>query len=210
MEAEIPNLPMTFDGGMQNGQRVQFQDRAFARFHMHPVQRKKASQDAGRPIFESVPHITIMQPGEKDTRVRPVREEDKFRFPRQWAAFEAQQKQVVDGTPLSVLFPHNPGAVKTLEVMNITTIEQLAELQDTQIQNIGLGGRQWNEMARNYLEAAEKGKGFHKMQSDQEALKAENERLADLVDKLTAQVNALNDDDEQPRRGRRSAKKETE
>lgn len=210
MEAEIPNLPMTFDGGMQNGQRVQFQDRAFAQFFMHPELRKKESQDKGRPVYESVPYIKIMQPGEKDTRVRRVCNEDKYRFARQWQAFESQQKQEVDGTPLSILFPHNPGAVKTLDTMNITTIEQLANLQHTQVQNIGLGGLEWNQMAKRYLEQSEKGKGFHTMQTELDGLKAENSRLADLVEKLTARVNASDDDDEQPRRGRRTAKKETE
>ena len=65
MEAEIPNLPMTFDGSVQNGQRVHYQDRAFAKFYMYPEQRKRASQEAGRPIFESVAYVQIMQPGEK-------------------------------------------------------------------------------------------------------------------------------------------------
>lgn len=207
MEAEIPNLPMTFDSPLQNGQRIQYQDRAFAQFYMYPEHRKAASQLAGRPIYESVPYIRIMQPGEKDTRERRVREDDKRRFPRQWAAFEAQQNQRVDGTPTSVLFPHNPGAVKTLEFMNITTIEQLAALQATQLQNIGLGAHEWQGMAKNYLASAEKGKGFHEMQSELDATRAENKRLADIVTRLEARVNEL--DDDKPGRGRRGAQKET-
>lgn len=209
MESEIPNLPMTFDGGpVQNGQRVQFADRAIATFYMYPEIRRKASQEAGRPIYESVPYIKILQPGEKDTRERRVRDEDKFRFPRQWEAFQQQQAQKVDGTPLSVLLPNNPGAIKTLEFMHVTTIEQLADLKDTQLQNIGLGAREWNQMARRYLDTAEKGKNFHEMQSELDAARAENSRLADLVSRLEARVNALDENDDKPKRGRRSASSE--
>ena len=200
MEAEIPNLPMTFDKSFQNGQRVQYQDRAMARFYMYPEQRKHASQEAGRPIFESVPYISIIQPGEKDTRDRRVRPEDKQRFHQQWLAFEAKQMQKVDGTPLSVLFPHNPGAVKTLEFMHVVTIEQLAALNTTQLQNLGLGAAQWQSMAQSYLATADKGKGFHELQSKLDAKDSEIAKLADIVSKLEQRVAEL--DSDKPKRGR--------
>jgi hypothetical protein len=207
MEAEIPNLPMTFDKSFQNGQRVQFQDRAMARFYMFPEQRKAASQEAGRPIYESVPYISIIQPGEKDTRDRRVRPDDKQRFPQQWAAFEAKQQQKIDGTPLSVLFPHNPGAVKTLEFLHVVTIEQLAALGTGQLQNLGLGASQWQVMAQGYLDSAEKGKDYHEFQSKLDAKDNEIAKLSDLVSKLEQRVNEL--DSDKPKRGRRGAQEET-
>lgn len=200
MEMDIPTLPMTFDRAPVNGQRVQYQDRAMAIFYMYPEERKHASQEAGRPIFESVPYVSIIQPGEKDTRDRRVREEDKQRFPQQWSAFQAKQQQKVDGTPLSVLFPHNPGAVKTLEFLNIQTIEQLRDIGTTQVQNLGLGGTQWQQMAQNYLAAADKGKGFHELQAKLDAKDSEIARLSDILSKLEHRVSEL--DSEKPKRGR--------
>ncbi len=55
------------------------------------------------------------------------------------------------GTPLSVLFPRSPEIGKNLQFDKIETIEQLAGLTDTQIQNIGIGGRQFTDRAKAFL-----------------------------------------------------------
>lgn len=205
---QIPDLPMTFDRGLQNGQRVEYKDRALGMFYMHPEIQGRASQEAGRPIYESVAYIKIIQPGERDTVDRPVKPEDKRRFAAQWEQFQAKQEQKVNGTPLSVLFPHHPGVVKSLDFLSITTVEQLAVLSDTQLQNIGHGAMQWHQMAKQFLESADKSKGFQAMQSLIEQKDAEIARLTEMAGSMNARLTELeNRDEDSPRRGR---KKESE
>lgn len=189
MEDVIPNLPMTFDRPVQNGQMMEFQDRALARFEMMPEIQKHASQEAGRPIYTEVPYVRIVQPGERDELVRRATDRDKMRFARAWTAFERnQQGQTMEGTPLSVLFPHNPGVVKTLDFLNVRTVEQLASLGDTQLQNIGLGAREWQDAAKRFLASAERGQGFQEIEAQIDAKDNQIAKLTDVVSKLEAQV----------------------
>lgn len=203
---DIPSLPATFDGHWQNGQLVQFQDSAIGRFFMDKKPNGHKSQAEGRPIYEDYVAVSIRQPGERDERIRPATATDKMRFPQAWAAFESKQQQSNIGTPLDVLFPHKPSVVKMLEFSNVFTVEHLAGLNDTQIQNIGLGGRDWHEMAKRFIATADRGKDFHDLQAQLEAQKQENTKLADLIGKLEARVAEL--DSDKPKRGRRAANNE--
>lgn len=204
--SDIPHLPMTFDGALQNAQRVNYKDRAMGMFYMHAELQGLASQEAGHPVYKDVAYVKIMQPGEKDTVERPARREDHFRFPQQWGAFQAKQEQRAEGTPLSVLFPHRPAVVKTLDHMGVTTIEQLAGLQGTQLQGIGLGASEWQAMAKNFTDSAEKSKPFHKMQGELDKKELELAAQRDLIEKMEARLADLESD--KPRRGR--PPKETE
>ncbi len=198
----IPDLAMTFDGSAANAQRVMYKDRALGQFYMKAELQGYESQQAGRPIYKSVPFVRIIQPGEKDTVERPVRNEDKVRFPQAWAQFEAQGQQRIEGTPLSTLFPHNPGVVKTLDSLAITTVEQLAALNDSQLQNIGLGAREWQQMAQNFMSSAEKGKGFQAMQSQLDTLTAQVAKLVSINEALQSENDALKS--EKSPRGKRA------
>lgn len=194
----IPNLPMTFDGQVANAQRMNYQDRAIGMFFLHPEINTVESRKVGRPVYDDVAFVKIIQPGEKDTVERPAKPEDKHRFERAWRAFEAKQIHKVDGTTITALFPHNPGVVKTLDALSITTVEQLAALNDTQLQNIGLGAREWHAMASRFIGATEKGKGFHELQARIDSQDAENKRLADIIAKLEEKMA---DTEDKPRRG---------
>lgn len=208
MEADIPTLPMTYDGQMQNAQMVNYQDTAIGRFFIDKRPNGHKSQEEGRPIYEDYIAVSIRQPGERDERIRPANAMDKVRFAQAWAAFEARRQNQHTGTPLEVLFPHKPSIVKMMDHANIFTVEQLAGLNDTQIQNIGLGGREWHEMAKTFLTTAERGKGYHDLQSQLDAKTQENTKLANLVERLEARVSELENNDK-PKRGRgRSAQNE--
>lgn len=155
--------------------------KVLAEFRMHPVIDAVASKDAGRTIKRDVPHIKIIQPGESRLSVydQPATNDDVARFPRQWAAFQAGQKQDVIGSRLDLLFPESPAIVENLKSVGIVTIEQLASLPDTGLQNVGMGARQWQQKAVEYLASAEKGKDYH--------------GLSDKVDKLALQAQADKD-----------------
>lgn len=187
--SDIPVLPTTFDSDpfaapLQNGQRVQFQDRVIGRFYMHPVQLGARSRAEGRPIFENRIFIEIRHPGERDVLVREATDEDKMRFNRQWNAFQTGTAAESSGTSLSLLFPANPAVIATLQLMNVWTIEQLAGLNGTQLQNVGMGGVRWQQLANDYLETAKKGADFTRIQGELEKRDVEILRLKELVEKL--------------------------
>jgi hypothetical protein len=126
-------------------------DKVFAEFVSRPVKDAVASGDANRPVYVKVDYVRIKHLGEKDEIFRPAHDGDKRRFKRQWEAYECGEEAAPIGTPLSVLFPNNPEIIKNLEFDKVITVEQLASLTDTQIQNIGLGGRQFTDRAKAFL-----------------------------------------------------------
>lgn len=153
-------------------------NKVYAEFNMEPVVDGLASKEAGRTIKKDVVYVKIIQPGESRLSVyhQPATAADVARFPRQWAAFKANQSQEMIGSPLSLLFPDSPAIVENFKSVGVRTVEQLAEANDTALQNMGMGARGFQEKAKAYLAAAEKGKDFH--------------GLSDKVDALTRQGEA--------------------
>lgn len=169
-----------------------------------PIQNGVKSKDANRPIFDNVPHVHIQQPGERDFLEIPATEEHAVRFPRQWAAYQTKTKIEMEGTPLSILFPHNAAIVETLRHMNVLSIEQLAGLNDTGVQNIGMGGLQFRELAQRFIKASEDGKGANEVLG---RLEAAERKITELTNKNNALERALaetgdGDASPKPRRGR--------
>lgn len=126
------------------------------------------SQGAGAPIYDPVDMITVYHPGEPlHTPKRVVNELDKRRFRDQWQAYKENKEQKVEGTPLSVLFPHQPEIVHTLAAMHISTVQQLANITDTATQNM-MFGFNLREKAQKYLAITEKSAEFHQIQKQLE------------------------------------------
>lgn len=167
--------------------------RLFVQFYTRSVQNNYQSQQQGRPIFEPMPFVKIVQPGERDVIDREVREEDKFRFRAQWERYEAQKEQTPDGTPLAVLYPDEPHIVDQMQALKIFTAEQLAGLTEQAISRLGMGGRAHVERAKRFLEAAEKFGAAHQMQRE---LDAANDRIATLEAQIAQLMAAA------PKRGR--------
>lgn len=155
--------------------------RVWAVFRMHPVVDVIASKEAGRTIKKDVTYIKITQPGEANNQVydQPATDADVDRFPRQWAAFKANQEQTISGSPLELLFPESPAIVENLRHIGFRTIEQLSEANDTALQGIGMGARQWKERAVSYLATADKGKDFHGLSDRLDKLELKNKELSD-------------------------------
>jgi hypothetical protein len=162
-------------------------------FTMEAVHQPFASEQEGRAVFNNVAHIHIVTPGGKSDIMRPVRMEaangapsDPERFPKQWAAFQNQQEQVQDGTPLEQWPPLNKAQVMELKGCRIFTLEQLAALSDNAFQNVRLMDvRKYRDMAQKYLANAKDGSELTKalaviesQRLDIEALKTQFAELA--------------------------------
>ena len=134
-----------------------------------------------------VPYVKIQNPGDKLNIVeRPVEEEDKRRFPRQWLYFQMQNTECqVIGTPLIDWHKDAPndlgrGQLEELQVLKFQTVEQLATASDAQLQRVGMGSTGLREKARLYLtnkNKSEATKELEKTRSELEELKAQMAEL---------------------------------
>lgn len=155
----------------------------YVEFHMEAVENKQKSEEAGRPIFEDKEYITIRIAGDSKTvRVRPVQTifdvgvpPDAERWPRQYAAFKAQQSQAIEGTPLTEWSLITKSDAMSMKAMNIHTVEMLASLGDNNID--WLGGRSMRDKAKAWLEQAQGNAGISKLQADNDSLKNQVEAL---------------------------------
>jgi hypothetical protein len=87
----------------------------------------------------------------------PVNDEHKARWPEQYAAFKAGREAPLEGTPLAAWPKMSRARVEELAYFHIRTIEQLAQVDDGRLQNLGMGARQERESAKLFLEVAAKG-----------------------------------------------------
>lgn len=144
-----------YESGVMGGQERYIADsRLYVEFYRKAVHNPFKSKDQGRPVYDEKDFIKIMIPGDKYSSVdTPVTEEHRRRFPTQWAQYQAGQTQAVTGTPLEVWPQATIGLVATLKAMNITTVEQLAELSDANAMSI-TGNHDLRRRAKAFLDAA--------------------------------------------------------
>ena len=106
-------------------------------FRMEAKQNKAKTLTEGRPIFDQVPFVTIISPGDnKNVPDTKVLDEHRQRWPRQWEAFEKGLEQPINGTPINQWPILNNAQVAELKALNIHTIEEMASLSDGGTQQI--------------------------------------------------------------------------
>lgn len=154
------------------------------------------SDQAGKPVFEDIDYITIVQPGAKSDLKREVKLEDDTngpsdpsRFPRQWAAYQNQTKLVHDGLPIENWPPigSSPAAVKGFKAADIHTVEQLSALPDSAMGAIPvMDCRKWRDLSIRYMEQAQAGAPISKLASENAALKSDIEIMRGQIAELAA------------------------
>lgn len=187
-----------YDGTAQPPQKV---GGLYVRFHLEPVLHKLKSyggtrvrpdgteetvEGAGRPIYEDMEFVEISVPGDKTSVVdRPVRPEDKRQYAEQYKAFKAGNEEQLTGTPLSQWPVCSRAQVKELEFFHIRTVEQLAEVSDGNLQQVG-PIRALRDRARGWLEAA-------KGNAHNETLRSQLAERDNRIDALSKEVAQLKD-----------------
>jgi hypothetical protein len=178
------------------------------KFYHTPRQNEQKSQEEGRPIFEDAEYVSIMVPGQKDNIIeRPVRESDKERFPRHYAAFKNREEQTVEGTALEQWPGITRSQCEELKFFNITTVEQLAQVSDSHAQNF-MGIQLLRTRAKTFMEAAKENAANENLAAELEARDAEIESLkvamADMAEQLKElRSGAVPDSERDTKPGRR-------
>jgi len=165
-------------------------------FFVEDVYQEFESEKQGRAIYKPVEKVRIFAPGNKSDIIQHVQYVDETnrpahpsRFPRQWAAFKAQQEQLPDGTPLEMCKFIASHRVKELKAMHLHTAEQIAAMSDAAIQELGMDGRRLRDLCKAFISedkgAAELSAALAReaaLRADMEAMKVQmaafNERMA--------------------------------
>lgn len=162
-------------------------------FYNRSMPVASASLDKGRRIHKDVIFIKIQQPGEMLNIIdRPANDEDKHRFRTQWANFVHDRTQVPEGSPIDLLFPNHPAVADNLRAFGIFTIEQCAELSAHAMDTIGRGSQEYVNRAKKYLDAADKGVAFHKLQKENDDLRQAMRIQENQIKQLKDQFDSLN------------------
>lgn len=161
-------------------------------FYLKPVVNPGKSKEAGRPFYEDQVFVRIHPPGERLNIIdRKAMDNDKKRWPMQWAQFRDNAPQVTNGTPVEMLFPANPANAAALKASGVHTVEQLADLSAHAIENIGMGAQQWVNDAKRYLQVANKGVKASEMKAMLEERDRTINSQSHTIELLQAEVAAL-------------------
>jgi hypothetical protein len=164
-------------------------DGKIIQFYWRQVHNPSKSREAGIQMFDKEMFVKIFTPGERLEEIdRPVRENDKYEFPRQWAAFEQNRMYVPEGTPIEVLFPADPQIPAMLRGVGVHTVQQCSRMTAHAIETLGMGAQDWANKAAKMLSDAKEHRDDHVIEQLQENHKHEinalKNQIAELIHRL--------------------------
>jgi hypothetical protein len=202
-EAKYGETEMALASGRNTGDET-----LLVRFYLKPWQNQAKSKLEGRPIFEELEHIEIRVPGNKSNIImRPATDRDKNRFPEHYRKFKAREDQeAVEGTLLSEWPGVTRGQCEEMKFFNIRTVEQLANMADSNAHNV-MGIQALKAKATRYLETSKESATAEKFA----ALEAKYEALLARFDGEAPEITMKGEGTvEAPTRRKRRTKAATE
>jgi len=156
-------------------------ERLYVKFYMGARPNDEKTLEAGHPIFDEVPFVRIIVPGDRNTVIdTTVDNTHKTRFPRAWAQFQANAEQTCSGMPIREWPAITRSVAEELAHLNVHTVEQLAELADV----FGARIMGFHDLRRKAVAFV----ALSKDTSHVQKLAAANQALQTQIDALTAQV----------------------
>jgi hypothetical protein len=142
------------DKTYEDGKQYADDEKLYVRFETRAVKHDKKSDEAGRAIFYDQDYIQIIIPGSRDVSVFPMDDQYKKRFAKRYKDWkDSGEGQKINGTLLAELPWMTKSQIAELNYCNIQTVEQLAELSDTNAMQF-MGNHKLRERAKNFLLAA--------------------------------------------------------
>lgn len=185
-DAELMEL-----AGLAQMQQPQAERGISVNFLVEPQENAAKSKEAGRPIHDEVEVCEIRIVGDPDVRRHVVTEEHKRRFPKQYIAFKKRLDQdVASGTPLSAWPVLSRALVEDARFFGVRTVEQLADIPDSNLKNLGPGWMGLRQKARDWLIAAKDGAILVKLRSELEERDARIDALEEMLRKQAAALHA--------------------
>lgn len=164
----------------------------FVEFYEDALEIPFKSEQEGRPVYEQREFVRIVVPGDATSIIEtPATQEHREMYPRQYERFKKGIKEIVDGTPLAMWPVVNKSQVKECAFFEVRTVEELAELSDTNCKKMGMGYMELRSKAKAWLLAAKDASVVTRQAAENDRLQAEIEALKEQIKELAA-----------PRRGR--------
>lgn len=193
-----------------NAENVTFgDDRLGVMFYLKTVEDQERTMAEGRKCFRDAEYVKVMVAGERlpaaDREVQRtgiLPSDDRMRWPKQYARFKTQQEQPAhEGTPLG-LWPGLPGAlVEELKFLNIYTVEQLAELNDTHVGKIP-NGQLLKRKAAEFITALKDQSQVNKLQAQLAERDNRIDTLEQAIKDQAARIDALTSEQASAKRQR--------
>lgn len=162
----------------------------FPHFYIKARLNPSKSDEAGRPIYEDTEYVKIITPGNAtNTPDRPVTDDDRKRFRRQYRMFKEGKQDEVVGTPLSEAPWITRSQVEELAYFKIKSLEQLAVVNDDVCTRIP-GLFKLKQRAQHVIEKAEKSVPFITLQKQNDELAG---RLAAMEQAMQDQAKIIAD-----------------
>lgn len=183
----------------------------FVTFEVKPEEDRTASIETGHYVAKDVDYACITPAGSKDRVERVVDDwfaylEDQVgqgRFPREWLAgyrekyrlWKQGQELPLEGTPIRTWSVASPAQVKMLLDLHVLTVEDLVSANEETLSRLGMGGRDLQRRARDWVKASsDVGKVVSELSATKLALEAATQRSESLesqIQQLQAQVARL-------------------
>ncbi len=128
-------------------------DGTLGTFYMHAKQNNYKTKEQGRAVYDDIPYIKIIIPGDKNQIVdRPANDADKQRYVEAWGRFEAGRSGLAEGTAIERWPYLTPAQIMEMRALGIQTVEQIASTSDANLKLFGMNGRELREQAEQYLQ----------------------------------------------------------
>ncbi len=161
-------------------------------FYYRPTLDAIQSKESGRPIYKDIEYVKYHPPTERlNINDRPATDEHRRRWPLQYQQFQQNKAQVNEGTPVDQLYPEHPSIAAQCRASSVFTVEQLASLEGTQIDALGMGAQRWVNYARKYLEMANTSVKAVQYRADMEKLEGQLRVVIEQNKQLQEENNRL-------------------
>ena len=125
------------------------------KFFYRDIKMNFESKKQGKPIWKTYEFISIMKPGNsKDIMERKVSDLDKERWRPLYDAWKNREEQVQSGTRLEVLPGISQPEIEKCKSFNVYTLEQLINIDEEGVANLGAAARGLVLDAKKYLQGS--------------------------------------------------------
>lgn len=171
-------------------------------WHRVESEDRAATAEKGHYVPKFVDYAHVTRPGQKDTLVKDANDfiRDSFvqvkqqRLPAAWAELYKQsyerwksgEEGQVDGTPIKGWSAIGAGAQEAIIRAGVLSIEDLAQMPDSQLQQIGMGAMGYKQKAIAWLAA---GKDIGKVAEQIIAQEVKMKAMQETIDTLLAERN---------------------
>jgi len=169
-EWETGNGILAPQGGLAS--RSTGDETLLTRFYWEAKEIRAAAD--GMPKYEDVEFIEIRQPGARDALYEgPVTESHRQRWPDRYKRWQEKRQSPREGLPLEHWPLMTKAEVLELQEAKVFTVQELANVPDSNLKNLGLFAGQKTKKARDFLANAKDGALLSVLRTENEKLKEE-------------------------------------